>query len=596
METMLPDESVEVDQQGDLAAATHEPPRKMVPIRPGARPPGRPRKNPPSPPAPSDVALDAELAPEPASAVDAPADVIPDRSKGKAKLPATPALTEIRRREDQAISDWLSTLRSSGGSFRYALARSKPASWQGRNLRGHIETTTDAPSEEEIAAQYGGGTYEIRVHKRNEQGSYVFFTSTAFDITGDPKLPPLELGAVHSARTEDPLMKTAVGFMERTIERQERELGASRDRPAAGTNLRDLEVLLRPLEAQVAALSAANAQKDQQILTLISEGKKEDPFQQKMLANLLDGDTARVNAVRDQLMSELRMVKEHAREDEKRLRDQFDRDLKQAELRHQREVDNLRASHEREMIALKMAADTSKEVLNSEVRRYTADNGDLRTEVKILREKKDQSLLDKAKEVEALKEILGTGDDAAEKSTIEKIADTAFSSEKLFEFAGRWFAPKPAGAQQQGAPQQATQQQPRMVRQRSTGKVFALQPNGEYAEVPQRRRGRGQPPAQAAGATAVDSEETETVQVDPQDVATATAFLEAAFKNGIDMNALVTSARSMIPEGIMAALAELGVEGFMAKVAKIPSTSPLASQAGRNWIKKFGKALLGDSP
>jgi len=44
----------------------------------------------------------------------------------------------------------------------------------------------------------------------------------------------------------------------------------------------------------------------------------------------------------------------------------------------------------------------------------------------------------------------------------------------------------------------------------------------------------------------------------------------------------------------MATLRDHGVDGFMSKVAKLQSASPLASQAGRNWVRKVGKALVGD--
>jgi len=591
---------------GGTDAPEQAKPRVQVKPRSG----GRPRNFPGQPPfrsgageqQPSDAteAPSSSAAATPGDVVSEP-DIIPDKAKGKAKLPATGPLIEIRRREDQAVSDWLSALRSTGGAFKTQIFRIRPATWLGRNIKGLIDTTHDMVHEEDLKAQYGGGTYELRVNKRNEQGTYVYFAQTTFDIAGDPIVPrdPVEMAA--SQPRTDPLQARALDLVDRTIDRQERELATLRGQHGNGhSSLADLQFLMKPLQDELAALRTSLKDKDDQINRLLLEGNKQDPYQAKMLDKLIDGDTARVNTVRAALESEIRTVKENAREDEKRLRDQFDRDKQQMTLQHQREIDMIRSSHEREIAAMKMAFDTNKTVLDGEIRRLVGENNELRTEVKVLREKKDQTLIDKAKEVETFKELIGVGGDEAEKSTIEKIADAAFQSDKLFEVIGRWVGPKPAGAQQQ-AQQQQTQQvqhQPRVVRRRSDGQVFVRQANGEYAPAGattrQQRAAKAPPPKNAAGdAQATDSDEIE-VHVDPQEVAAATAFLELAFRNNVDMNALVTTLRSQIPPAVMTALADLGVDGFIAKVAKVPSTSPLATQAGRVWARKLGKALLGD--
>jgi len=45
---------------------------------------------------------------------------------------------------------------------------------------------------------------------------------------------------------------------------------------------------------------------------------------------------------------------------------------------------------------------------------------------------------------------------------------------------------------------------------------------------------------------------------------------------------------------VLAVIRNRGVDGFLTDVAKLEGTSPLASQAGRNWTRKVGKALLGE--
>jgi hypothetical protein len=98
----------------------------------------------------------------------------------------------------------------------------------------------------------------------------------------------------------------------------------------------------------------------------------------------------------------------------------------------------------------------------------------------------------------------------------------------------------------------------------------------------------------AAPAQPGQVEEQPIPAIAPATVKIAVEFLESAFRNGQDPAEVATSVRSMVPTDVLTAIKQLGIDGFLEKVARLDSTSPLANQAGRNWTRKLGKALLGD--
>jgi hypothetical protein len=82
--------------------------------------------------------------------------------------------------------------------------------------------------------------------------------------------------------------------------------------------------------------------------------------------------------------------------------------------------------------------------------------------------------------------------------------------------------------------------------------------------------------------------------LDPAKLEMAISYLERAYSGNQDPETVAVSARPIMPEEIMQSIQALGIDVFFAKVAKLPSASPLASQAGKNWIRKVGKALVGE--
>jgi hypothetical protein len=77
-------------------------------------------------------------------------------------------------------------------------------------------------------------------------------------------------------------------------------------------------------------------------------------------------------------------------------------------------------------------------------------------------------------------------------------------------------------------------------------------------------------------------------------------YLERAFQSRQAPEVVAQSGRTAIPDNIIGWIRDndsrgtSGVDLFMSKVAKLPGTSPLQTQAGRNWLRKVSKALTGD--
>jgi hypothetical protein len=182
------------------------------------------------------------------------------------------------------------------------------------------------------------------------------------------------------------------------------------------------------------------------------------------------------------------------------------------------------------------------------------------------------------RETNELKDMLGIGDEK-EKSTLEKAFEVGLPM--LQGVIAK------AGEQQQPAapPQPPPQFRPRppQLMTGPDGNLYRPGPNGRPILV--RERTRAVPPSEAGQPSSVPEIPVTTIKV-------AVDFLESAFRGGQDPAEVATSVRSMIPADVLAAIRELGIDGFLEKVAKLDGSSPLASQAGRNWSRKLGKSLL----
>jgi hypothetical protein len=325
--------------------------------------------------------------------------------------------------------------------------------------------------------------------------------------------------------------------------------------------------------------------------------KTEDAtFREKMLDKLIDGDSARVMAIRTQMESELRQVKENHREDERRWQDRMDREIAALRATAERELASMKSSHEItlqtvrssasvEVSAAKSSFDTQLAVAKSENDRLRAENTELKLEVKELRLKKEKGPIELLKEVKLLKEAMGEDDEepAGVGAQIVEAVSNPATWEGIGSIVGRIRGPEQP--QQQAPAQQPEGNRKRRVVRLPDGTKMILEGDGRTLSPippkPQVAAGDGKPA------------EPQMPSVDPETVSLIVGFLERAFEGGQDPAVVAQGARSRVPEEMVTAIRDHGVDAVMTKMAKLSSTSPLSSQRGRVWVRALGEALVG---
>lgn len=541
-------------------------------------------------------------APPPAPAKDA---------KGKApRRTLSPTLEAIRSEEERALKDWLDEL-GTQGAFKVHVKRIKPENFRDRltgketkasGFLGSYDSTID---EEFLQREFGGGTYYLKVTRRTNDGSYRFSPGhhRTVEIAGDPRpesLPGYVAPAQQAAAAgESPaLVNAAFSVMQKQIERQN-EAGPRGLDPA-------IKILIDQMHEQNERAAAELRELRKEVAARRDEKPPTDTYKDKLLENMMGGNVAQLQAVEMRHDSDLRQLKESAIENERRLQDRFDRDMQYSRDSHAREVTSMRQSHEISLatakqsheIALasaKASFDMQASLLKNDNNRLERDNARLVNEVSDLRAKKDKTIFEQAKEIKLVKEQLFDGEDgAAEKSAFDKIMELA-SSPAAIEgvqnlLKSRSAAPAPAA-------EPAAPARPVVMRSSTTGQKFIQRGN---QLIPVKKAAKVITPEVKSEDGTVVAAAVLMPQVSEEDITKAVRFMESAFQGGTDPEVFAQTGRTLVPFEILTWIrdnhtdAVNGVDAFMSKVAKLPSTSPLATQGGRNWIRKVGKALVGE--
>src|SRR4029079_308207 len=253
----------------------------------------------------------------------------------------------------------------------------------------------------------------------------------------------------------------------------------------------------------------------------------------------------------------------------------------------------LRTAHETALKAEQSTYNIQAHTLGAENKRLEqaiaelkAKISEMATEMRELRAKKDKSLVEQAKEIREVRDALSDGE-TQDKSAGDKILDLITNPASL-EFV-QGIMTKRAEPAKQAAPQA---QGPQHVRN-GRGEVFRKQPDGTL--VPLKPKPQPKPPIVTEDGTQIAPPE-----IEPAVIVQVVAYLERAFSANQAPEIVAQSGRTVVPEEIMTWIrnnhteAVSGVDLFMSKVAKLPGTSPLSSQRGRNWLWMVGAALVGD--
>jgi len=527
-----------------------------------------------------------------------------DETKEKESgLEVSKEMLALKNADHLAVREWLDGL-SAQTAIRIEVRRQSPKMFRdpqtGREVQvgGHLKNYDQVISEEDVQQAHGGGTFQIIVKIRNKRGQWSYFNARTIEIAGDPKLDDVPRAFTPPSQPQqtpgpDPMTQNLMGkafdFMADAANR-------ANNRPpmqqgAAGADItRAVEAAIAPLQATIQMLTQQLAQKDQEMRLIREQAAKGDPYKDTLLDKLMDTDNARLQAVRIQYDSEIRMLKEQAIQNENRLRDQHQRDLDRLERAHERELASAKSSAEVERRALEGSQGTTKMVLDAEVRRLEKENTELKSELSTLRNKKDPTLAEKIREMKDLKELVNDDDeDEEEKGTLEKVLEAAGGLPIMSALAAR-IEGGGAGAQQAAAAAQQAQQiqmQPakprKLVRNRATGAVMAPQADGSLK------------PVQRVVPSPDGNSQVQIPPVDPAMVKQAIDYMTSAFTSGTKPEDFADSARPMVPQSVLGAIRALGIDEFMSKVAQLDGTSPLATQSGRNWRRRVANRLLGEA-
>lgn len=512
----------------------------------------------------------------------------------------SPVVQGIRDSEDRSLRAMMDEL-GTQGAFKIQIRRDKPISIRvnGKEIKtqGHLETIDYPVDEEYLRTQHGGGTYHLKITPQGPDGSYQYKKGyhRTVEIAGDPNVdrlpsaqPPAVMGAASApAEREHPsLAIKAFDMMQSQLDRPAKAAGPD---PAIQMLIEQMNRQLIASNNQVAALSA-------EMTAMRTRPPEGDPVKDKILSNLLDGQSGHVEALRLRYEAELRQVKDGAIQDQKRAEDRHDREISAERRRHEDALASVRASYEREIAAVRqshevaLAATRASSELQSGT--LTRDNSrlereitELRREVTDLKAKKDKGILEQAKEIQAIQEALGSV--GGEKgSGWERLADLVTNPDALAAILSTVRGGAGAAAAAVAPKVAPAPVGPRIMRQADGTKV-ALMPSGE--QIPVKKR----PKVIAQG----DGTQLVIPEIEPAQLAMVVAFLESAFTGGKEPEIVAQSYQSTVPGNILAWIREheteqtSGVDLFLTQVAKLPGTSPLASMRGRNWVRALGKAL-----
>jgi len=524
-----------------------------------------------------DASLDQDAEPEPER------KPRPEKKEPRAQVAReSKAMSELRNNEDRSLKDYLEEI-SAGGAIRVKVTRTSPKTWKGLNVGGAIASYDHQIDEDWIRDHHGGGNFMLVVQKPRTNGAgWVYAGGRAVAIAGDPRTDDVFRDRVGEAPANG--ATPANGIVDKTFSVLERELANARQQQHAqhGPDTATMQMMMGPLQQQLDQLSAMVRDKDRQLAAAqVVKPVERDEFRDKMLDKLLDGDSARINSLRSQYESELRQVKQSSMDNESRLRDSFERDKQALSMSHERELNALRSAYDMRVAGQEVGASAARTLMDGEIRRLQADLSEAKTEVVTLRLKKDKGPLETMREVAQFREVMGEAfGDNNEKSTLDKIMESAgpVIQGVLAKVGEQSQTPPPPPPSPRFAPRPRAQ-----LMTGPDGNLYRPGPGGDPILL--RERKRAVPPS-------ADGRPSTIPEISVTTIKASVEFLESAFRNSQDPDGVATSVRSMVPADVLAAIRELGIDGFLTSVAKIEGTSPLASQAGRNWSRKLGKALL----
>ncbi len=512
----------------------------------------------------------------------------PPTKRGRA-APAFSVGAAVADQDNRDVWEFLKDI-SSAGVVKIKLERMEPEFYEGVRIKGFCCEYDRFFEEQEILQRYGGGRFQITVYQTNGRGGWQGGNKRSFNISGNPKITGEQRhdggekpAAVVAAPSESPaVVSQAMGFMasltEKAQARAERAENRPRDDGADSAAWKMMDSQLSGMRQEMGMLRQALADKDAKIVDLISRPPPKNDFQEKILGNMLEGETARIEGLRTRHESELRQVMENARRDVQQERERFSDELKSRERAHEREIATLRETLTSSQRSSDQAHESRVDGFKGRISDLERALTEAKAEVIELRTRKEKTLADSMQEVSAFKGMLEefNGGGNEESSVAERIVGAIVQS-PMAQAIGRRLetapptAPVVVPAQQQRRRRPQNQRPSRQVVVPAAGTVAA------------------------DGSTVQSTAEPQRIDIDQEELAMAIMFMETAAQKNADPANFAASARASVPGSIIQAIRVLGIDKFMTDVARLPESSPLANGTGRNWLRKVAKHLLGDT-
>ncbi len=498
----------------------------------------------------------------------------------------------MEHQEHVAIRDWLESIAAGQPELKIGVERVKPQDFEGKRIAGHLDSYYERIDEDLLKGKYGSGTYQLKVHVKDpKSGAWRYLKTRTVEIGGGlPKLESAPAAAAAVAPGEDASSRA----IDRILDFSLAQANRPQQQAPAGPDMDMLRAITGPMERQIAELAKSNRDKDERLaeaMRTASSTPVRSALEDKMFASLLDGDSSRMTAMRETHASELRQLKENAREDEKRTQERFDREIEYTRRSHDMMITALRDAGSREVESIRTSSNVTKAILEAQVAALQRELTKVESAIEILRSKKDVGPKEMVEQFNSLKKLFGKeDDDEDEKSIVEKIAEHPIGQAIGMKLSGMFAAAEAAGAPAHQAAQQQAGPPVGVVFQLQDGSHAVRRPDGRTVRV------RQKPQQPQATVVAADGTVAPTpIILAPDDLAKAVNFLEAAMRNNTAPGDVVSSVKTFMPPKFLVAIRTLGVDGFVDQVAQSHATSPLIDQSGRIFLRRLFRAFTGET-
>lgn len=484
------------------------------------------------------------------------------------------------QREENSLRDWFTTL-GSGLTLKCKLYRDEPkVTRQGKRCNGWLRDYNEPLEESHIKDEFGGGRYRLQAFRLNEKGNWVYYRQITIEIGGDAKMPQeateetlegnpvIQRAALSDSPSEEPSIVRQALAMTAELTREERQRARELEREArdrGGVDTALLAQLTKPLEIQLETLreelrEARRQANVAQERTMEAATRKTEPGPtDRILEKMIEGDSARIQAIRVQHDSELRQLRESYEAGAKRLQDHYIEETRAKDRVHDREVDNLREAHKLQLESLKESQAARVDGLQGQIKRLESELDGARKELSELRAKKEVPIEEQLLRIAQLKEAMeafGGAKDDEQPGVVGQILERIAP---ILEGVGQRIGNAP-----------------------STVEMPPAQPQGS-TPAPGGQSRRPKPPQAAP--------KLPGPPIDLEDIKAAVAFAENAAKAETDPAQFAVSARSMLPGSVITFIREHGVDALL-EIAKLDDASYLQTQVGRVWIRTVAKLLI----